>query len=125
MYSIQRDARNFSPLPDSFWPERWIQAASSANAVMGMKLIHEPAAFFPFSYGPANCAGKGLAMLEMRMVVSAIMQRLDLSLAEGFNAGVYESNMLEYFIMTRPLLPVVGKPRGGEVYKVTINRNTD
>ncbi|KAI0756346.1 high nitrogen upregulated cytochrome P450 monooxygenase 2 [Daedaleopsis nitida] len=107
MYSIHRDARNFSPLPDSFWPERWLQAASGAKSVIGMKLIHNTAAFFPFSFGPANCPGKGLAMLEMRMVVSAVVQRLELSLAEDFNAVKYENAMLDYLILSRPSLPVL------------------
>lgn len=112
MYSIHRDPRNFSPLPDSFWPERWLHAAAGAKSVIGMNLVHTPAAFFPFSFGPSNCAGKGLAMQEMRMVVCGIMHHLELSLVEGFNALGYENGMRDYFILTRPPLPVVVKERG-------------
>lgn len=111
MYSIQRDARNFAPLPDSFWPERWLHVAEGARSVIGMKLVHNSTAFFPFSYGPGNCAGKGLALQEMRMVVSAMMQKLELSLAEGFDAVAYENEMHDYLILSRPPLPVVVKQR--------------
>lgn len=110
MYSIQRDPRNFSPLPDSFWPERWILAGS--GDARRAKIVHNPAAFFPFSFGPSNCAGKGLALQEMRMVVTLMMQKLDLRLADGFDAASYESLLLDYLILSRPPLPVVVKPRG-------------
>ena len=111
LYSIQRDARNFAPLPDSFWPERWLHATEGARSVVGMKLVHNSTAFFPFSYGPANCAGKGLALQEMRMVVSAMMQRLELVLADGFDAAAYENDMHDYLILSRPPLPVIVKQR--------------
>ena len=111
MFSIHRDPRNFSPRPDMFWPERWIFAAMGEKSMAGNKLVHNSAAFFPFSFGPANCAGKGLALLEMRMVVCAIMQRLDLSLEDGFDPVAYEAGMLDYFILTRPPLPMVVRQR--------------
>ena len=76
-----------------------------------MKLVHNSTAFFPFSYGPANCAGKGLALQEMRMVVSAMMQRLELVLADGFDAAAYANDMPDYLILRRPPLPVIVKQR--------------
>ncbi|KAI0354613.1 high nitrogen upregulated cytochrome P450 monooxygenase 2 [Trametes cingulata] len=109
MYSIHRDPRNFSPLPDSFWPERWIHAASGDK--LGGKIVHNTAAFFPFSFGPSVCAGKGLALQEMRMVVTLMMQKLDVRLADGFDAASYEQSLLNYLILSRPPLPVVVKPR--------------
>lgn len=112
MFSIHRDPRNFYPLPNDFWPQRWILAAAGEKgAASGATLVHNTAAFFPFSFGPANCAGKGLAMLELRMVVCAMMQALDLRLADGFNAATYETEVLDYFILTRPRLPVIVRRR--------------
>ncbi|KAH9849213.1 high nitrogen upregulated cytochrome P450 monooxygenase 2 [Lenzites betulinus] len=110
MYSIQRDPRNFSPLSESFWPERWILASSGDERAA--KIVHNHAAFFPFSFGPSICAGKGLALQEMRMVVTLTMQRLDLRLADGFDAAGYENSLLDYLILSRPPLPVVAKLRG-------------
>ncbi|KAI0640071.1 high nitrogen upregulated cytochrome P450 monooxygenase 2 [Trametes polyzona] len=109
MYSIHRDPRNFSPLPDSFWPERWLLAGTGDS--LGAKIVHNPGAFFPFSFGPSNCAGKGLALQEMRMVVTLMIQKLDLRLADGFDAAAYENSLFDYLILSRPPLPVVVKPR--------------
>ncbi|KAI0652507.1 high nitrogen upregulated cytochrome P450 monooxygenase 2 [Trametes meyenii] len=109
LYTIHRDPRNFSPLPDSFWPERWIIASSGDK--LGAKVVHNPAAFFPFSFGPGNCAGKGLALQEMRMVVTLMIQKLEMRLADGFIPAAYEDNLSDYLILSRPPLPVVVKPR--------------
>ena len=100
MYSIHRDPRNFSPLPESFWPERWIVANSENQK---SNIVHNAAAFFPFSFGPGNCAGKPLAMQEMRMVMTLMMQKLDLRLADGFDAATYEESLLDYLILTERL----------------------
>ncbi|KAI8990697.1 high nitrogen upregulated cytochrome P450 monooxygenase 2 [Trametes punicea] len=109
MYTIHRDPRNFSPLPEGFWPERWILAGSGQHN--NVKIVHNPAAFFPFSFGPANCAGKPLAMQEMRMVMTLMMQRLDLRLAAGFDAAAYQESLMDYLILSRPALPVIVRPR--------------
>ena len=111
MFSIHRDCRNFSPFPDSFWPDRWIRAVAERKAEADGKFVHNASAFFPFSFGPANCAGKGLAMLEMRMVVCAMIQKLDIHLARDFDVATYEDSVLDYFILSRPPLPVVVRRR--------------
>ncbi|KAF8265715.1 high nitrogen upregulated cytochrome P450 monooxygenase 2 [Lactarius quietus] len=74
-YSIHRDPRNFHT-PEAFLPERWLSTGSPAGE-------HNTAAFFPFSYGPANCAGKNLALLEMRMLLCWVLRRFRFSEAPG------------------------------------------
>ena len=84
MYSLQRDPRSFSPLPDTFWPDRWLPSSRSqphhsaklASSAADKPRIHNTAAFMPFSQGHANCAGKNLALAEMRVVLALLMQRL-------------------------------------------------
>ena len=76
---MHRDERNFS-YPHTYYPDRWLIAAGLQAAPEKEPLVHTPAAFLPFSVGPANCVGKGLALLEMRVVVCAVMQRLALRL---------------------------------------------
>ena len=134
-YAMHRDPRNFSPAPDTFLPERWLVGAqdsdpqtrshprarpddsASITRVLGTEkdedgeFVHDERAFVPFSYGPMNCVGKGLAMQEIRMVVCALVQRFRFRLKEGWDVREYERNYKDYFVSTRPELPVVVEPR--------------
>ncbi|CDO71115.1 hypothetical protein BN946_scf184844.g119 [Trametes cinnabarina] len=123
-YSLQRDPTNFFPFTAEFWPDRWLVAAgrtSLADAlaraprdtdkVDATAFRHNEAAFLPFSHGPANCVGKQLAMQEMRTVVCALLQKFDLRLHEGWDAREYDRGFLDYFVTTRPDVPVVLRPR--------------
>ncbi|KAL4246840.1 Cytochrome P450 superfamily protein [Abortiporus biennis] len=76
-WSLHRDSRNFSPVPESFWPERWLVAEQIMPAPLGSSpFTHNMNAFIPFSYGPANCVGKNLAILEMKMLKHGPHHRL-------------------------------------------------
>ncbi|KIK52994.1 hypothetical protein GYMLUDRAFT_179526, partial [Collybiopsis luxurians FD-317 M1] len=87
-YSLHRDPHYFSS-PNDFIPERWLE------------MEHEPVAFIPFSFGPANCAGKGLARREMLMVASLLLQRFHFTLAPEFDQISWVDNLHDYFIVTR------------------------
>ncbi|KAL0579555.1 hypothetical protein V5O48_002435 [Marasmius crinis-equi] len=85
-YSVHRDPRNFSPHPDEFIPERWLDEDARANLepdVAWREYKHNHGAFLAFSAGPANCVGKNLALMEMRMVLCAFMKRLEWDLVDG------------------------------------------
>ena len=72
IYSIQRDPRCFSPLPNEFWPDRWLTQDSyelpNGQKISSIQLVHNRNAFIPFSFGPANCVGKNLALMELRAI---------------------------------------------------------
>lgn len=104
-YAIHRNPEYFSPLPDKFVPERWI-----ANS--GFSENHNLDAFIPFSFGPASCVGKNLAMQEMMMLTSLLVQMFDMRFVEGFDSAAWPLGILDHFITTRPNLPVVMTPRG-------------
>lgn len=118
---MHRDPRNFAPHPEAFWPERWLVAAGlepfpSSTYEGGPKelgFVHNANAFVPFSYGPANCVGKGLGMQEMRTVLSVLLQKMHLHPAEGWDPKEYEARMQEWLIITKPPLPVVVEMRPG------------
>ncbi|KAI1789718.1 high nitrogen upregulated cytochrome P450 monooxygenase 2 [Ganoderma leucocontextum] len=121
---IHRDPRNFS-FPAEFWPERWLVASGHLSLTgdsktplptppsgdRDFKFTHNEAAFLSFSHGPMNCVGKGFAMQEMKTVVCALMQRFRFQLKEGWDPREYEASYLEYFVSTRPVLPVTLSPR--------------
>ena len=106
---MHRDPKNFS-YPDEFWPDRWLIAEGIQES--NEKIVHNPDAFIPFSFGPANCVGRNLAMLEMRMVVCHIIHRLDLKLEEGWDTKQWLEDMEDKFGQKLGKLPVVVSVRG-------------
>ncbi|KAL5514533.1 hypothetical protein ACEPAG_1849 [Sanghuangporus baumii] len=97
-YALHRDPRYFSPFPDSFIPERWIDN--------NIKFTTNTSAFIPFSTGPSNCIGKNLAMLEMRMVVAAIVQKFDVRFAVDYDPRKWEEELQDFMAMNVGKLPV-------------------
>ncbi|KAJ6457611.1 cytochrome P450 [Mycena sanguinolenta] len=99
-YTIHRDPRNFSPNPDKYIPDRWLAKDDD------LKFVTNDDAFIPFSSGPANCVGKNLAMLEIRMVVVYIMQAFKLQFSDGYDTYRWEHDLKDYFVMQKGSLPV-------------------
>lgn len=71
--AIHRDPA-YWPRPDEFLPERWLVTADDPlHPIKG--------AWRPFSYGPKNCIGQELAMLEMKIIMVMTARRFDIQLA--------------------------------------------
>lgn len=76
--------------PKSFIPERWLDGNKSAEKF-----------FLPFSYGPRDCAGQRLAMMEMQIALLLFIKTFKMKLAGGKTYKevdenqMYESIMLE------------------------------
>ena len=132
-YAHHLDPRNFS-LPDTFWPERWLVASGSLSLAHALALVpsqpvrgtapapapvaadtfafvHDENAFLAFSHGPMNCVAKNFAMMEMRIVVCALVQRFRFRLADGYDPREYERDFKDYLVGSRPALPVVVEVR--------------
>lgn len=73
MYSTSRDEDHYEK-PNDFVPERWYSKP---------EMIIEKDAFFPFSTGPFGCIGKNLAYMEIRTIVSQLVDQFDISFAPG------------------------------------------
>lgn len=73
--------------------------------------MHNLNAFIPFSFGPANCVGKNLAMQEMRMVICLLMQKLDFRFADNWNPDEYDHGLCDFLVSVREKLPVIVTPR--------------
>jgi cytochrome P450 len=73
--------------PKRFVPERW------------ERINPGPYEYMPFSVGPHMCAGKALALMEMKVVLAMIIQRFRLELSAGTSVD-------------RHMLATLG-PRGG------------
>lgn len=117
-YTIHRDSRYFSPYPTTFWPDRWLDPADRRSLydvekplAKDVDVVTNISAFLPFSTGPRSCPGKHLAMIEMRVAVSYIVQSFDMRVAKGYDLDDWEGNLRDYFILSKGALPVVLTPR--------------
>ena len=61
--------------PMEFRPERWTREFERGLP---------RGAYTPFAAGPRVCLGKQFAMMEMRMILATLIQRVEPNLAEGF-----------------------------------------
>ncbi|KAI8632811.1 cytochrome P450 [Xylariaceae sp. FL1651] len=72
-YAAYQHPSNFSE-PTRFAPERWIKKDSPRWA-KDRREVYEP-----FGWGPRNCIGKNLAMLELRLLLTKILYHYDIEL---------------------------------------------
>jgi cytochrome P450 len=99
-YTLHHDPRYFSN-PEKFIPERWLADEADPS------FIHNEAGYIPFSVGPANCVGKNLAMLEMRMVLAYVLQAFELRFADGYDKQQYEAELKDYLVLQKGSLPII------------------
>lgn len=69
-YTIHHDP-SYWPEPDVFIPERWLVAE-------GDRLYPLKGAYRPFEFGPRNCIGQELAMLELKIVLIMTAREFDI-----------------------------------------------
>ncbi|KAI0265059.1 high nitrogen upregulated cytochrome P450 monooxygenase 2 [Gloeopeniophorella convolvens] len=103
-HSVHRDPRNFSH-PDAFLPERWFENRSPDIP------MHNLAAFIPFSHGPTICAGKPLALLELRIVGCWVVQRFDFKSPAGTVPAEWERTLQDHIVLSRGALKLEVTPR--------------
>ena len=69
--AIHRDPR-YWPQPDTFIPERWLVSADDPlHPVKG--------AWRAFEFGPRNCIGQELSLLEMKLALAMTVRKFDFS----------------------------------------------
>jgi cytochrome P450 len=109
-YSIHRAARYFHN-PEAFLPERWFSSKGDANTP-GPAREHNVAAFMPFSYGPTNCVGKNLALMQMRVVICWVFRRFRFSKAPGVDYEAWEGQIRDWYVVHHEPLVVSVSLRG-------------
>ncbi|KAL8714008.1 MAG: hypothetical protein Q9220_002154 [cf. Caloplaca sp. 1 TL-2023] len=93
-WSTYRSANNFA-FPDTFDPDRWLQEPPAKY------LNDKKAALQPFSVGPRNCLGKGLAFFEIRSILARMLWHFDMHLeAESLDWA----DQKEYTLWDKPPL---------------------
>lgn len=67
--------------------------------------------FMPFSQGPMVCAGKAVALMEIRALMCAVLQNFEVETADKKSLDNWEDELCEIFTTRRGSLPVYLKPR--------------
>ena len=83
-----------------------LEPSRAPSAPPMIDFVHNDGAFIPFSHGPMNCAGRNLAMLELRSVVCALVRRFNIRLLAGWDPSTFDRQYKDYFAAARPQLPV-------------------
>ncbi len=71
--SLHRD-KSYWPQPEVFLPDRWLVGPKDP-------LYPIKGAWRPFEYGPRNCIGQELAMMEMKVAMIFVLQMFDIEVA--------------------------------------------
>ncbi|KAI9812638.1 MAG: hypothetical protein M1827_004627 [Pycnora praestabilis] len=78
IYSIQHNPA-FFPSPHTFIPSRWLPTDPLSEA----ETTAAYSALNPFSLGPRGCAGRSMALLELRLTVARVLFTYELRMADG------------------------------------------
>jgi cytochrome P450 len=89
------------PHADVFDPSRWANGVGAASSA--------PGAYLPFSAGPRNCVGQTFALLEAKLILAVILQRLEWRLSPTY---VHSPTMM---VTLRPAkgMPMLVRARAG------------
>ena len=113
-YTVHRNPANFSPLPNFFWPDRWLAQDSyvlpTGDIVDASEVRTRREAFMAFSQGQMVCAGRNVAQAEMRAAICAVLREFDLH-AEGKAVETWEDGLQECFVTKVGELKVGLAPR--------------
>jgi cytochrome P450 len=91
-------SENFA-LHDRFLPERWLPADHPERPKE--TLTDRQEVFQPFSVGPKNCIGKGLAYAEMKLILARFLWHFDFKLVDD---GFAIDKQTAYLFRDRPPL---------------------
>jgi cytochrome P450 len=95
-WAAMRSAKNFRD-PERFRPERWLARSGFDD--------DDATAFAPFSIGPRGCIGRGLANLEMRLIMARVLWNFDMQIPGGGVSVGWEWSSQNVFMVwdKRPL----------------------
>ncbi|OQU97048.1 hypothetical protein CLAIMM_03051 [Cladophialophora immunda] len=99
-WSMHRDPRYFSHATE-FIPERWVDEERPAD------YHHDTRAFIPFNLGQYACIGKGLALLEMRLVVAELVKRFDITLDDSHDEKAFQQAVRSNLSLLKGRLPLI------------------
>ncbi|PMD59449.1 cytochrome P450 [Hyaloscypha bicolor E] len=96
--------------PHEFRPERWFK---DAKGFEGDNL----GAVKPFSLGPRNCIGKGLAIMEMKLILTTLLWHFDIELAEESKDWMDRVRVIGFFVKPKLMVKLKEKEGSAEEFR--------
>ncbi|KAK2735885.1 hypothetical protein FQN57_001091 [Myotisia sp. PD_48] len=91
------------PCPNEFIPERWLE---NDDGVSEHIKVSKDVPFYPFSTGRDSCAGRMLALMELRLVLM-ILHRFDLRATSQEQMDTYEGQLRDANMLVLPEWEVI------------------
>ncbi|EPS42663.1 hypothetical protein H072_3380 [Dactylellina haptotyla CBS 200.50] len=82
----------YFPQAEAFIPERWTDEKA--------ELVADKRAFIPWGYGTHACAGKQLALNEMRATIARVVREFEIELGQTNDDKKWESKWKDYSMVT-------------------------
>ncbi|KIW74788.1 hypothetical protein Z517_11558 [Fonsecaea pedrosoi CBS 271.37] len=102
--SLHHDPRYWTR-PTEFVPDRWDEKKRDPT------WNHDTRAYIPFSSGTFSCAGRPLAMLEQRLLITTLLRRFDLIMAPDFDHKRFADDIRSYMTIVKGALPLTVRKR--------------
>ncbi|RVX71025.1 hypothetical protein B0A52_03390 [Exophiala mesophila] len=102
--TVQRSSDNFTN-PLDFVPERW------SDSLRDPTWKHDARAWIPFQTGAYACAGKQLALNELRLLLAGIVRKFDIIMPDDFDHTAFETSIKSFQSLIMGPLPLVVKKR--------------
>jgi cytochrome P450 len=98
---VQRSPKYFTN-PLDFVPEQWIDSLRDPS------WNHDTRAWMPFQTGAYACAGKQLALNELRLLTAKVVKQFDITMPDDFDDEGFRGSIQSFqSLMMGPLLLLV------------------
>ena len=101
----------FWPRANEFLPDRWL-------AKEGEELCPKPGAWRPFELGPRACIGKELSFLELKVLLSLVTRRFELTAAYKELDAAEEERDIEVDLRKKVRMAAIKSVDGERAYQV-------
>lgn len=107
VFSANTSSHNFF-LPNRYIPDRWLPGDKKQECFNNDKLD----AVQTFSFGPRNCIGRNLAMMEIKLILVRLLWQLDIEFEEECKDWIDKVKACGFFI--KPKLTVRCRDSNGD-----------
>ncbi|KAJ9625987.1 hypothetical protein H2204_010286 [Knufia peltigerae] len=104
IFTVQRNPKHFTN-PLEFVPERWIDSKRDPT------WAHNTRAWIPFQAGAYACAGKQLALNELRVIMAKIMRKFKITMKDDFDHKAFNDKIKSFQSLVMGELPLLVEER--------------